>query len=60
MDLTGVAQWVGHYLVNGKVAVSILVMAPAWIASQVPQLGVRERQPIDVSLPLFLPPFPSL
>ena len=26
-----------------------------------PQLGARESQPhIDVSLPLFLPPFPSL
>ena len=27
---------------------------------QVPSQGVYKRQPIDGSLPLFVPPFPSL
>ena len=30
--------------------------AHAWVSGQSP-LGARERQPIDVSLPLFLPAF---
>ena len=37
------------------------VRAHAWVTSQVPSRGGCERQPhIDVSLPLFLPPFPSI
>ena len=37
------------------------VRALPWVASQVPSRGALKRQPhIDVSLPLFLPPFPSL
>ena len=37
------------------------VRAHAWIAGQVPSGGPHDRQPhIDVSPPLFLPPFPSL
>ena len=34
--------------------------AHAWLAGQVPVWATFERQPTDVSLPLFLPPFPSL
>ena len=35
--------------------------AIAWVAGQVPSKGQCEKQPhTDVSLPLFLPPFPSL
>ena len=37
------------------------VRAHAWVAGKVPSGGAHKRQPhIDVSLPLFLPPFPSL
>ena len=37
------------------------VGAHAWVAGQVPQCGAYKRQPnIDVSLHLFLPPFPSV
>ena len=35
--------------------------AHAWVAGQVPSGGVHEKQQhTDVSLPLFLPSFPSL
>ena len=30
-----------------------------WVTGQVPRWGAYERQPINVSLPFFLPPFPS-
>ena len=59
--LAGVAQWTKCQPVNQKVA--------SWIPSQDtclgcgpgPQWGVYERQThTDVSLPLFLLPFPSL
>ena len=33
--------------------------AHAWVAGQIPGWGICERQRIDVSLPLFLPPFSS-
>ena len=37
------------------------VRAHAWVVDEVPSRGAHERQPnTDVSLPLFLPPFPSL
>ena len=61
MALAGVAQWIELWPANKKVA--------GWIPSQGtclgcgpgPQKGVCERQPhIDVSLPLFLLPFPSV
>ena len=58
--LAAVAQWIEHlaYKLKGR-----------WFDSQSgtglgcgmgSRLGVCERQPTDISLPLFLPPFPSL
>ena len=41
--------------------VQFLVRAPAWVTGSVPSWGAYKRQPhIDVSLPLFLHPFPSV
>ena len=58
--LAGVAQWTECRPANQRVAGSIPVRAHAWGAGQAPWTQVRERQPrIDVSLLLFLPPFPS-
>ena len=36
------------------------IKAHVWDVGLVPSQGTYERQPIDVSLPLFLPPFSSL
>ena len=61
--LAGVAQWIEHWPVNQtkESLVQFSVRAQAWVAGQVPWCGVHERQShIDVSLPLFLLPFPSL
>ena len=61
MALAGVAHWIERGIANQRDA--------GWIPSQGtclgyrsdPQKGELERQPhIAVSLPLFLPPFPSL
>ena len=42
-------------------SVQFPVRAHAWVVGQVPQCGACERQPnIDASLPLFLPPIPSV
>ena len=56
LALTAVAQWIEHWPENWEVAGSI----PARGFGPGPQLGAHERQPIDVSLPVFLPPFSSL
>ena len=59
--LAGVAQWIECRPVNQKVAGSIpsLVHIPGLLARS--PVGGMEVQPhIDVSLPLFLPPFLSL
>ena len=52
--LTYVAQWVGCHPINQKFNGSIPCQGTG------PQLGVCKRQPLDVSLPLFLPSFPSI
>ena len=52
--LTGVAQLVEISLVQFPVRTHI------WVLSLVPSLGSGERQLIDVTLPLFFPPFLSL
>ena len=57
----GVAQWIECWPMNQSVASSILSQAIRLGCGPGPPEGVCERQShIDVSLPLFLPPFPSL
>ena len=59
--LAGVAQWTEHGLRTKGLLVRFLVRAHAWVVGQVPNRGTCKRQPhIDVSLPFFAPPFPSL
>ena len=59
--LAGVAQWIECWLANprgGRFDSQSGYMPGLRVRSPV---GVHRRQPhIDVSLPLFLPPFPSL
>ena len=57
----GVAQWIEYWPANQGFLVWFPLRAHGWVAGQIPQYGAHERQPhIDVSLPLFLLPFPSL
>ena len=59
--LPGVAQWIEHQTVNQRVTGSIPSQGTCLGCRPGPQLGVCERQPpVDVSLPLFFLPFPSL
>ena len=59
--LAGVAQWIEHQAVNRKVASSIPSQGTCLGWRPGPQWGACERQPhINVSLPVFLSPFPSL
>ena len=59
--LAGVAQWIECQPVNQRVPGSILSWGTYLCCRPGPQWGACERQPhIDVSLPLFLTPFPSL
>ena len=59
--LAGVAQWIECWPVNQRIADSIPSQGTCLGCGPGPQMGVWERQPhIDFSLPLFLPPFPSL
>ena len=74
LALTSGAQLVGHCPAKQKVTGSVRIMAHAWVAGLVlpaPGWGTQERQQIsvshimfrshiDVSLPVFLPPFPFL
>ena len=48
------AQLVGHPPAERKAAGSIPITAHAWVVGLVPDWGVYERQPIDVSLSLSL------
>ena len=59
--IAGVAQWIEHRSVNQRVT-SLIPSQGAYLHWRPgPQLQAHERQPhIDVSLPLFLLPFPSL
>ena len=55
------AQWIEREPVNQKVAGLIPSQGTGLGCGPGPQWGAHERQPhIDVSLPLFLPPVPSL
>ena len=59
--LAGVAQWTECQPVNQMVAGSIPSQGTCLGCGTGPQWGAHKRQPhIDVSLPPFLPPFPSL
>ena len=59
--LACVAQWIEHWLANQKGAVSIPIQGIYLGCGSGPWSVVCDRQPhIDVSLPLFLVPFPSV
>ena len=61
LALVGVAQWIECGPANQKAASSIRSQGACLGCRPSPQYGARERQPhIDVSFPLFLPPFPSV
>ena len=61
LALAGVAQWIECRPVNHRVPSSIPSQGRSLGGRPGPQQGAHERQPcIDVSLPLFLPPFLSL
>ena len=50
--LAGIAQWIGHLPENQKVTGSVPSQGTHLGCRPGPQLGVCERQPIDVSLAL--------
>ena len=58
--LAGVAQWIEHQAAGGKVASSIPSQGAYLGCGPGPLLGAYKSQPINVSLPPFLPPLPSL
>ena len=45
---------------QSKSPVQFPARAHAWIVGPVPGQGAYKKEPADVSLPLFLPPFSSL
>ena len=61
LALTDEAQWIEHWPVNQRVTGLIPSQGTCLGCGQGPPLGAWERQlHTDVSLPLFLLPFPSL
>ena len=61
LSLAGVVQWIERGPSNQRVTSLIPSQGTFLVCRPGPQRGVCERQPhIDVSLPLFLLPFPSL
>ena len=58
--LAGTAQRIEHQPVNRRVTGSIPGQGTCLGCGPGPKLGVCERQLVDISLPLFLLPFPSL
>ena len=60
-SLAAMAQWIKCQPVNQRVTSLILSQGTNLACRPGPQMGACDRQPdIDVSLPLFLPPFPYL
>ena len=59
LALTGVAEWIGRWPANQKVAGLIPGQDACLDCGSGPGLRECERQPLNVSLPLFLHPFPS-
>ena len=57
--LAGVAQWIECRTMNQRVTGLIPSQGTCLGSRQGPQLGAFKRQPINVSLPLFVLPFPS-
>ena len=61
LPLAGVAQWIEHGPVNQRVTGSILNLRHVPGLQARSPTGACKRQPqVDVSIPHFLPPFPSL
>ena len=61
LALAGVAQWIDCWSVNQRATGSISSQGTCLGCGPGPHLGAWQRQShIDISLPLFLPPFPSL
>ena len=61
LTLAGASQWIECWPANQRVASSIPSQGTCLGCGPGHQLGVCKRQPhTDVSLPLFLPPFPSV
>ena len=58
--LASVAQWIKYRIVSQNVAGLILGQGTCLSCRTGPQLGLCKRQSLDVSLPLGLPPVPSL
>ena len=59
--LAGVAQWIEHWPADQRVIGLTPSQGTCLGCRTGPWLGVCERQQhIDVSLPLFFPPFPSI
>ena len=59
--LAGVAQWTVHWAAKPRVAGVIPSQGTCLVCGPGPQEGVHKgQQHTDVSLPFFLPPFPSL
>ena len=58
--LAGVTQWIEWWTANHRVAGLIPTQGTCLVCGTGPHEGVLKRQScIDVSLPLFLPLFPS-
>ena len=61
ITLAGVAQWIEHQTGKQSVAGLIPSQGTCLGCGPGPQWGLHKRQPhTDVSLPLLLPPFPSV
>ena len=58
--MADVALWTGFLSVNQRITGSVPNWGTCLVCGPSPQLAHEKQPHIDVSLPLFLPPFPSL